>query len=328
VVVLKMGVKEDIKSGNLARVYLIYGTESYLKTFYKNKLKEVALAGGDPMNVASFAGSGISERSIIDEADTMPFFAERRVVMIEDSGLFKKAGDLADYIKNIPETTVMIFTESEVDKRNRLYKAVNEVGVAEEFNALSEGDLLKWVGTLFKKSEKNITTDTARFFLDRVGTDMNNLVNEVEKLVCFTGERDVIEKADIMAVSSEHVEGKIFEMMDAIGSKKQEEALRLYYDLLTLRQTPAGILALTIRQFNLLYVIKDMAARHVDNKTIASTAGIAPYFVSKYIAQSRNFELATLKEAVAYGTELETDFKQGRIEDRIACELLIVRYSI
>ena len=323
-----MGVKEDIKSGNLARVYLIYGTESYLKTFYKNKLKEVALAGGDPMNVATFAGSGISERSIIDEADTMPFFAEHRVVMIEDSGLFKKASDLADYIKNIPETTVMIFTESEVDKRNRLYKAVNEVGVAEEFNALSEGDLLKWVGTLFKKSEKNITTETARFFLERVGTDMNNLVNEVEKLVCYTGERPVIEKADILSVSSEHVEGKIFEMMDAIGSKKQEEALRLYYDLLTLRQTPAGILALTIRQFNLLYVIKDMAGRHIDNKTIASTAGIAPFFVNKYISQSRNFDLATLKEAVAYGTELETDFKQGRIEDRIACELLIVRYSI
>ena len=324
----KRSIKDDLKTGDLARVYLIYGTESYLKTFYKNKLRDTALGDGDAMNVAVLTGSQISEQSIQDEAETLPFFADKRVVMVEDSGLFKKANDLADYLPNIPDTTVLIFTESEVDKRNRLYKAVSDLGVAEEFISLSEGDLLKWIGTLFKKSGKNITMDTASFFLNRVGADMNNLVNEIEKLVCYVGSRDVIERADVLAVSTEHVESKIFDMMDAIGQKKQEEALRLYYDLLTLRQTPASILALTIRQFNILFQVKDLSAGHADNKTIASAVGIPPFAVGKTLAQSRNFTLETLKEAITYGTELEADFKRGKIEDRIACELLIIKYSI
>ena len=324
----KRSINDDLKSGELSRVYLIFGTESYLKTFYKNKLKEAALGDGDRMNLVSFSGASVSEQSIIDEAETLPFFADKRVVLIEDSGLFKRQNDLADYIKNIPETTVVIFVESEVDKRGRLYKAVDEAGVAQEFESLSESDLLKWIGTLFKKSGKNITTANASFFLNRVGADMNNLVNEIEKLVCYTGERDVIEKEDIMAVSSEHIEGKIFDMMDAIGAKKQEEALKLYYDLIALRQAPLSILALTIRQFNILFQIKDMTARHLDNKSIASAVGIPPFAVGKNIAQSRNFSLSTLKEAIEYGNQLETDFKRGLIEDRIACELLIIKYSM
>ncbi len=116
-------LNQDIRTGNFKRVYLLYGDERFLVNRYKNRLKEAVL-NGDAMNFHSFAGKGLNLKEIIGLADTMPFFAEKRLILIEDSGLFKeKADELADYLPSLPESTCMVFAESEVDKRSRMYKA-------------------------------------------------------------------------------------------------------------------------------------------------------------------------------------------------------------
>ena len=77
------------------------------------------------MNYAYYEGKGVEIREVIDLAETLPFFAERRLIVFENTGLFKSSGaDLAEYIKTMPETTYFIFVEEEVDKRSKLYKAV------------------------------------------------------------------------------------------------------------------------------------------------------------------------------------------------------------
>ena len=112
-------IDEDIKTGQFKAAYLLYGDEDYLKKQYRDKLTKALMGQGDTMNFAKYEGKDSSIEEIISFADTMPFFADRRVVLVEDSGFFKSSQEtLADYFSNIPETTCMVFVESDVDKRS------------------------------------------------------------------------------------------------------------------------------------------------------------------------------------------------------------------
>ena len=111
-------ILEDIKTQNFKQAYLLYGEEAYLKHQYKNKLKNALLPEDDTMNFSRFEGKGTEIPKVIDLAETMPFFADRRVILLENTGFFKnKADALADYMGSLPDYLVLIFVEEEVDKR-------------------------------------------------------------------------------------------------------------------------------------------------------------------------------------------------------------------
>ncbi|MDE7238468.1 MAG: DNA polymerase III subunit delta, partial [Lachnospiraceae bacterium] len=115
-------ILEDIKTQNFKSVYLLFGEEAYLKNQYRHKLLDALLPEGDTVNVNVYENADVPVKEIIDLAETMPFFAEHRVIVINGSGLFKKNGEeLAGYLPGMPESTVMIFTEQDVDKRSKLY---------------------------------------------------------------------------------------------------------------------------------------------------------------------------------------------------------------
>ena len=149
---------EDIKKQQFKNIYLLMGEETYLRNQYRKRLREALLDPEDTMNAASFEGKGINPKEIIDLAETMPFFAERRVIEIRDSGFAKNAcPELADYIPDIPESTCLILTESEVDRRGRVYKAVKKSGRVVEFKRQDERTLARWVLGTLKKEGKSIT---------------------------------------------------------------------------------------------------------------------------------------------------------------------------
>jgi DNA polymerase-3 subunit delta len=320
-------IKEHIKQNDFRQVYLLYGSEGYLKKLYKDKLKTAILGDGDDMNYSYFEGKGIDTSKVIAVADTLPFFSEKRLVMIENSGLFKSQNDLADYMKNIPETTHMIFVETEVDKRNRLFKAVKDVGTISEMNSLDEANLKLWIASILDKDKKKITGDTVLYLLSKTGTDMENIQNEIEKLICYAYERDIITSADIDEVCTTQITSKIFVMIDSIASRKQDKALELYYDLLALKEKPMSILFLITRQFNILIQVKDLVSLGYNNTIISQKTGLPPFTISKYVGQSKNFSMNKLKEAVKTCADIEERVKTGRIMDKIGVELLIVKFS-
>lgn len=320
-------IKEHIRLNQFRPVYLLYGTESYLKKLYKDKLKTAILGDGDEMNYSYFEGKGLDVAKVISAADTLPFFSERRLIIIENSGLFKSQSNLADYVKSIPETTHMVFVETEVDKRNRLFKAVKDNGTVSEMNGMDEANLKLWIASLLDKDKKKITGDTILYLLGKTGTDMENILNEVEKLSCYAMEREIITVSDIDAVCTTQISGKIFAMIDAIGSRRQQQALELYYDLLALKEKPMSILFLITRQFNILMQVKDLAALGYNNTVISQKTGLMPFTIGKYIAQGKNFTVKTLKEALRNCAETEELIKTGRLIDTIGVELLIVKYS-
>lgn len=321
-------IDNDIKAGELKSAYLLFGEEIYLMKQYRNKLKNAMVSDGDTMNFSAYEGAGIDPNAIIDLAETMPFLAERRVILIENSGFFKKDGEeLAEYLPTVPESTCFIFVESEVDKRSRIYKAIGKVGRAVEFKTQTDELIAKWVVSRIKKEGKSITNNAYNLFISKTGNDMENIDKEIEKLVCYCLEKEVIEVGDVEAITTEQIENKVFEMVDAITANRQKQALELYYDLLALKEPPMRIMYLITRQFRILTNVKSMSGRGSTNKEIAEKAGCPLWAVGKYQAQCRSYSIAQLKGAVRAGVEYEEAVKTGYMNDQMAVELFITQYS-
>lgn len=319
---------EDLNKGEFKKVYLLYGEESYLKHLYKNKLKDALIPEGDTMNFSSYEGKSIDVRAVIDQAETMPFFADKRFLLIENSGFFKNANvQMAEYIPQIPESTCMVFVEDEVDKRGKVYKAVKSAGRVVELGRQDERTLTRWILGTLKKEHRNITESTMHLFMEKTGTDMENIQRELEKLVCYTMGRDVITVEDVDAVCTTRTVNKIFDMINAIAEKRQKKALDLYYDLLALKEPPMRILFLITRQFNLLMQVKELRNQGFDTQALAPKIGLQSFIARNYVRQAESFTLERLKEAVNDCVEAEEAVKTGQMNDVMSVELLIVKYS-
>ena len=318
-------LNQDIKERTFKQVYLLFGDETFLVSNYKKRLRE-AIAGDDTMNFNYFEGKNLDVKELISLADTMPFFSERRLILVDGSGFFKSAPDeLVEYLAQMPDTTCMIFCESEVDKRNRLYKKVKDVGYAAELNKQTADQLMNWAAGILAKDGKKITKPVMEYFLDRTGDDMENIRTELEKLICYTMGRDVITKEDVEAIGTVHVTNRIFEMVSAIVAGNTRKAMDLYEDLLTLKEPPMRILFLIARQFNQLLQVKELAGKGNDKGAIASKLKVPPFAANKLMAQAKAFSREQILSYVELCVESEEAVKTGRLSDRMAVELLIAR---
>ncbi len=321
-------LNEDIKTGQFKNVYLLYGEEAYLKRQYRDRLRRAMLPEGDTMNYACYEGKNIPEAEVIDLAETMPFFAERRLIVIENSDFFKNSSSgLADYIKTMPDTTCMIFTENEVDKRSRMYRAVSGKGRAVELTRQDERTLMLWIAGAAKREKKKMRESAARCLLDMAGTDMENLEKELEKLFCYTLDRDEITAEDVEAVCTAQTANRIFDMVEAVAMKRQKKALDYYYDLLALREPPMRILYLLTRQFRILLEVRALTERGYARNQVAESVGLRPFVAGKYMEQCRSFTSGELQRILEDAADLEESVKTGRLNDVMSVELFIVRHS-
>lgn len=321
-------IQEDIKTGNFRQAYLLYGDEAYLRQQYKHNLVKALNPDGDTMNFTKYEGKGIDVKELIDLCETMPFFAERRVVLLEDTGFFKnKCDELADYLKELPDYLYLIFAETEVDKRSRMYKALQKCGRAVEFAVQDEKTLMRWAAGILGKEGKKITQRDMELLLTRTGTDMGNLRMELEKLISYTAGRDIVDARDIQEVCTTQTTNKIFDMVRAVTEKNQKRALELYYDLLTLKEPPMRILFLLAKQYRQLLLTKKMTIEGASQNEIATRLGVPSFVVRNVASCARAYEVGELEQAVEDFVEAEEAVKTGRLGDVLSVELLIVKYS-
>ena len=321
-------IANDIKESRFKQVYLLYGEEDYLRKQYRDRLTRALADPEDTMNYHYFEGKDTAAEKLIDLAETMPFLAERRLIVVENSGFFKSAQDkLADYLKEIPETTVFVFVEEQVDKRGRLFKACKDNGYAAEFAVQDEQVLRRWILGMIQKEGKQITQRALDDFLERTGSDMANISSELEKLFCYTMDKEDISSSDVDAVCTRQISNRIFDMIEKVAAKQQRAALDLYYDLIALKEPPMRILFLITRQFNLLYQTKLMRGKGYDNKAIGSKLSLAPFIASKYMSQAAKFKTEELRMALEECVAAEESVKTGKMADTLAVELLIVKFS-
>ena len=318
-------INNDIKQNNFKQIYLLYGEERYLKKQYTDRLHKAMCNEGDSMNTHFYEGKDLSVGEIIDLAETLPFLSERRVIFISNSNLFKSGGEkMAEYLASPNETTYFVFTESEVDKRSKLFKAVQNNGCVVEFGVQDENTLKRWIAGIVGRDNKKIAERTVTLFLTKTGTDMENIQMELEKLLCYCMDRDVITDEDVEAVCVNRISNHIFDMVNAIASGNTKEALSLYYDLLALKEPAMRILFLIARQYNLLLQTKELKQKGFSDKDIASKIGVPPFVAGKYVAQASRFKTSDLKAFVKRCVETEEAVKTGHMNDVISVEMLIV----
>ena len=317
-------ILNHIKEKNFQQLYLLYGEERYLKKQYTQRLRE-ALTTGDDMNTHFYEGKDVPVGEIIDLAETMPFLAERRVIFLSDTGLFKSGGEkLSEYLTNANETTYFVFTESEIDKRSKLFKVVSSKGCAVDFAVQDENTLKKWIAGILAKEGKKITESTVLCFLSKTGTDMENIQMELEKLISYCMDRDVVTSEDVETICTTRLNDRIFDMVEAVAKKQTDRALALYYDLLALKVSPIQILAMIARQYNHLLQTKELKKRGFADRDIASKIGVPPFAVGKYVAQASRYKSAELRRFLEQCVQADSDVKTGRMNDKMSVELLIL----
>ena len=324
-------LRDSLKTGQWKKVYLFYGEESYLKRSYKKQVKNAIVGEDDSMNYNYFEGKEAANvNEIMGIADTMPFFADRRLIIVEDSGLFKTSAsdEFCEYMANISDTTVLLFIESEIDKRNKLYKAVAANGSVIEMGRQPDNKLVDWIVKMLVKDGKNITRRDLDYLLERTGNDMENINNEVKKLIDYTYGRDVITKEDIDDICTEQINGRIFEMVDAVSEGKQKRALELYGDLLLLKEPPMRILFMLARQFSKLLQAGELVKKGMGKAQLAEQMKIQPFIAGKYISQLQKFPVSKVKKALEECAATEEAVKTGFLNDRLGVELLLVNCSM
>ncbi len=320
-------ISSDIKAGTFAPVYLLYGEESYLRRTGKNRLRRV-MVGEDTMNYTYYEGKDFDLPELIGMAETLPFFAERRLIVVENSGLFKReAGELADYLDRMPETTHLVFSEEEVDKRNKLYKKVVKLGHAAECKRQGAAELKRWAARGLAQFGKKIQESTLELFLTKTGDDMENIHRELEKLVGYVGEQEVVTREDVEAITTTQLSNRVFDMINAIATGDRRKAMALYADLLALREPPMRILFLLARQFHGLLQVKELRERGAGRDAIASACRLQPFVVTRYMNQASRFSREQLEENMREAVDLEDAVKKGNMKDSLAVELLLVRFS-
>lgn len=313
-------IRSDIELKSFEPVYLVYGPEAYLRRRLRDALRQ-AVAGTDTMNCTYREGREATIPEIREMAETLPFFAEKRLLILENTGLCKKGGEeLAAYIPQIPATSVILFVEEEVDKRSRLYKAIDKCGHCAECARFSENELKQFALSYFTREGHRISADAMDLFLDRAGDDMNRLVTEMEKLSAYAAGRNILEE-DVRAITSVTAQNRVFAMLDAMIRKRPKEALERYAELKALREPPMRILYLMTQQTNRLLQVKELDKNGVRQDGIAEAVGLRPFAVKQYLRQAAAFTEKELKERLEKLAELDEAIKNGKLSDALAVEL-------
>lgn len=322
-----------IKNRDFKNIYLIFGEEKYLKNLYEKKMTDTLVPVElKAMNFDILEGKTTDVSKIQDIADTMPFMNDYRLLIIKNSQLFYEGRKLETeklikYLENIPKTTVIIFFEDNVDKRLKIFKEIKKIGDICEFSNLNESELCKYIFDFLEKNNKKIDNETAIFFIRNIGTSLEIINNELEKLINYKSS-EKITKDDINEICTKSIETKIFELIDAMGNKNSEIAIEIYKNLLLNKTSPFLILAMISRQFRILLQVKYLYKKNESILGIAKALQLREFIIKDALKQGRNFTIKILLEAINECLEIDNKIKTGILQDEMAIELLIIKYSI
>ncbi len=321
-------LERSIKAGKDYACYLLFGEEVYLKKQNERKLVSHLIDPSNTMNYTTYQGSEADATKIIDMAETMPFFANRRVILVKNSGFFKNASEeMAQYLLQQSQSTVLIFVETEVDKRNKLYKIVEKSGLSIEYVRQKDKILFAWINSRMKSVDKMMADSVKSMLLTLTGENMEIIDKELEKLISYAWDRSEITAIDLKAVCANQIEDQIFAMVRAISEKKQKTALQLYYDLRALKVAPIKILSLINRQYGQILHLLDSKKRGERDSEMAKKWGMNEFVVRNILSQSRGYGIKEIQNSLFSGIQAEEDIKTGRLTEQLALEMLIMKLS-
>lgn len=323
-------VDNEIAQGVFRRVYLIYGKEHYLLAASRNRLLEaLGVTDTNDMNYSRFDENNFSVDALIADADTLPFFADRRVILVSGSGYFKgnrKDRDrLISYIPEIPQTTVIVFVESDVDKKSALYKAVAKNGTAEEYVLPSEKELMEWISGRLNADGIRMRRDAWNEFYLRTGSSMDLMDAEYEKLSAYCLIKKTVEKEDVEAICVNASETKVFAITDALANRNAQQVFDIYRDMIRQNEPAPVIFSLIERQLMQLYRLKQLEKDGASQARKMEAVGVkSEWVLRKLSGYQKKFTGQELSHLLECAEEYEEDYKRSRMKDSMAVEMLIL----
>lgn len=322
---------------NLRSMYLLYGDEQYLIDMALKKIKKKfgeLLLG---INYIVLDASTIDD--LIPNIEMPAFGYDKKLIIVKNSGLFKKDGRkktpteiqerVGTYISNhldiIEEGTVIVFMEIEADK-NSMYDLVERAGIVCQINMLAPYQIvqkLKKICALYKVS----ASDTALNYLVEVsGTNLQELINEIRKLIEFVGENGTITEKDVDMLATKQMESVIFDLTDSLGLKQTDKAIEILDNLIYQKEPVQRILIVLYGHFKKLYLCKEAVRL---NKDVVNSLSLKPnqvFLVSKYKRQISYFNGNDLKNILDDLISLDYNNKRGNIDLELGLRSIICRY--
>ena len=322
-------VKSHIKEGQFSRLYLLFGDEPYLVNQYKHALLEALISPDDTMNFTTYNKDSFDINAVMNDALTMPFLSEHRVVLVEDSGFFDLSdSDYLSSLPQVPDTNVIIFCERSVTKNKKAYLHTNKNELASclEFNTPDMQTLNKWIIGILSEGDMKVRATVPDRFLDAYGEERNMylLKNEATKLHDYCLEKGTILDEDVDMLCSNSVEDKIFDMCKYISQKKSAQALQIYNDLCSIKTQPMTIISLITWKYNQLSQVKQLLNEGANVGTIASKIKLSPSFTRDIINTAKNYSQKEILSAIDLCYDMRLAITSGRLLDYNASEKLIV----
>lgn len=309
-------------------IYLLYGEDEYLRNEYLKKIKKAFGEVQLGINYVQIDENNVS--NIISDIETPAFGFSSKMIIAKNTGLFKKKNTLSDTIAEYLKTanlegTELVFIEEEPEK-NSLYNIISKIGEVKEFNEQKLPQLITKVKSIAKAYNVNIQENNASYFIECVGTNMSDIINELRKLIEYTGNGGTVEKEDIDALCIKKSESIIFDLTDNLGRKKISEAIEVLHNLIYAKEPIQRILIMLYNHFKKLYIIK---LAQEENKNIAQSLKLKPnqaFLVNKYQTQAKYFSKEELRSLLEELMKIDSSSKSGGIEINVGLETVLCKY--
>lgn len=331
----------DIKQKRFAPVYVLYGAESFLaEEFIALARREMIDPAYADLNFNQFDCTETALDVILEDAETLPFLAEHRLVIARQAYFLTGAKVSAKvesnpdlllaYLQNPPEyTTLLLYTDAEkLDERKKLVKALHDKAVVLPFTPLRDADLYGWIERRAKRYETLIEREQAMKLVDRAGSDLRLLDKELEKMALYLGGKGARITDDVIGLlATRTLEHDVFALVEDVVNGRLEDAFSTLHNAFKMGEEPIRLLALLARQFRILLQVKMWAPRGYTQQQLAGMLKVHPYAVKKATEQARHFDEADLRMLLGELAEEDFRMKSGQVDKRMALELFFTRVA-
>ena len=333
-------LEKQLKNKELQSFYLFYGEETFLLESSVKKIKTLFGKVIKGINYIEIDDTNIKE--LISDLETPAFGYDKKLVIVKNTGLFKKEAKkkgqdfsqlkdrLNDYLKEqadiLKHTIVLVIIEESVDK-GKLLSTFEEIGgTICNFEHQKAPNIIARLKAISKAYGVELDDLTAKYLLECVGTNMQDLINELRKQIEYAGANGKITKESIDLLVIKQIESVIFDLTDELGKRNIAKARVVLNNLLYSKEPIQKILITLYNHFKKLYLTK-IAIRQ--NKNLAEALSLKPnqlFLTTKYKSQSNLFEEKELQEILYKLIELDYNYKTGLIDLNVGLETILCGY--
>ncbi|WP_223067168.1 DNA polymerase III subunit delta [Paenibacillus caui] len=329
---------KEIKQGKISPLYLCYGTEKYqIREFVDTVTDQLVEPDNREFAVIHMDLTETPVEFVVEEAETLPFLVERKLVIVKAGSLFsagKEGGKiehnvdrLLSYLADPADHSVVLFVVNgeKLDERKKTVKTIKSSGKVISFMPLKAEELVQWVVREAGKRKCSMLQKAAETLIASSGVQMSALSAELDKLSLFAGAGGEISVEAVEKLVARTTEQNVFGMVEDIANLKLDRAINTFYELLKQKEEPIKIAALIARQFRIMLQVKELGGHSYSQQQIASQLGLHPYAVKIASEQARKFSQAQLNNALLHLAQLDYEMKSGRMDKVLGIEMFLLR---